>query len=337
GRWPQVGAKKHASKKGRLMVTNAATSFPESKTFAFSIFDDTDNGTVKNLTPVYRLLDECNIKTTKSVWVYPPRGSFTGQCLLDDDYAAYILGLQERGFEIGLHNVGDGPFSREEIIEGLEIFKKVLGAYPRVHTNHVSNPDNIYGGSKRFSFPMNCFFNLLSKIHRGGEAPRSFGDEPGSAHFWGDLAKQYLTYQRALTFNSINTLDCDPKMPYVVNSRSDYANFWFSSSDAHTIDEALHLLSKDNLDRLEASGGACIVYTHFASGFIGDDGDVVPAFRERIEDLASRNGWFVPVSPLLDHLRKINGAEKDPGYLYRLQMDMRWLAERMVKRFRFGH
>lgn len=319
------------------MAGGGAKSFPDSKQFAFTIFDDTDNGTVQNLTPIYSLLNDCNIKTTKSVWVYPPRGSFKGECLLDDDYAAFALKLQDQGFEIGLHNVGDGPFSRDEILKGLEIFKNIVGQYPRVHTNHVSNPDNIYGGSKRFSFPINAIYGFLGKYHHGGEAPHSFGDDPNSEHFWGDAAKRHIDYQRNLTFNSINTLACDPKMPYAVTSKSTYANLWFSSSDGHTIKEMLHLLRDENLDRLEASGGACIVYTHFASGFIGDNGEVAPAFRERIESLARRNGWFVPVSTLLDHLSQDNGAEADPGYSYRLHLELRWFTQRLVKRFRSGH
>lgn len=319
------------------MARRSASSFPGGKKFAFSIFDDTDNGTVRNLKPIYDLLHAHGIRTTKSVWVYPPRGSFRGQCLQDDDYLAFVRDLQAKGFEIGLHNVGDGAFSREEILEGLEIFKEKLGHYPRVHTNHVSNPDNIYGGAKRFAFPTNLIYGLLGRIHHGGEAPVSYGDRPDSVHFWGDAAKRHIAYQRNLTFNRIDTRACDPKMPYRVNARSDFANCWFSSSDGHTIQEMVHLLSDDNLDRLEADGGVCIGYTHFAAGFLGEDGEVVPAFKERIEALARRNGWFAPVGPLLDHLRQENGVDRDPGYPYRLQTDMRWFAERLVKRLRSGH
>ncbi len=50
--------------------------WPSGKKFAFTIIDDTDHGTVSNLKPVYDLLNELGIKTTKTVWVYPPRDSF---------------------------------------------------------------------------------------------------------------------------------------------------------------------------------------------------------------------------------------------------------------------
>ena len=61
-------------------------TFPGDARFAFSVFDDADNATVANVSPVYRLLAAHGILTTKSVWVYPPRGRFGGECLLDPDY-----------------------------------------------------------------------------------------------------------------------------------------------------------------------------------------------------------------------------------------------------------
>ncbi len=317
-------------------MSDTILKFPNSKKFALTIFDDTDNGTVGNLEPVYQVLDDFGVKTTKSVWVYPPRGTFSGQCLMDNEYATFVRGLQSRGFEIGLHNVGDGSFTRSEIVDGLEIYKNILGSYPRIHTNHVSNPDNLYGGSKRFVFPLNWLYGLLSKIYRG-VIPHSSGEKPSSPHYWGDIAKRHLTYQRNLTFNSINTLRCDPKMPYPVKNKLDCANLWFSSSDGHTIKEFLHLLRDENLDYLEETGGVCIIYTHFASGFVDENGKVNPAFQERIESLVSRDGWFVPVGTLLDHLRKHNGKDADPGYAYRLSLDVKWLTDRLVKRIRFKH
>lgn len=118
--------------------------WPNNKKFAFTIVDDTDNGTIENTKPVYDFLYEHGITTTKTVWVYPPRDAYTGGSLLDDDYLEFILDLQQKGYEIGLHNVGSGKFNRNEIIEGIEIFKEKLGLYPSLHINHASNIDNIY-------------------------------------------------------------------------------------------------------------------------------------------------------------------------------------------------
>ena len=43
------------------------------------------------------------------------------------------------------------------------------------------------------------------------------------------------------------------------------------------------------------------MYTHFAEGFC--NGKLHPRFEELMRRLAQKNGWFVPVSTLLDFLR----------------------------------
>jgi hypothetical protein len=55
----------------------------------------------------------------------------------------------------------------------------------------------------------------------------------------------------------------------------------------------------------------------------------------RAENLAGRDGWFVPVGPLLDHLRASHACDADPGYWYELALDIRWLADRIVKWIRY--
>jgi hypothetical protein len=309
--------------------------FPGGRRFAFSVFDDTDNGTVANLSPVYDLLWDSRVLTTKSVWVYPPRGPFSGQSLVDDDYLGFILKLKSQGFEIGLHGVGDGVFTRQEIADGLEIFNKKIGHYPRIYANHAGNPSNIHWWHERFVFPVDALYRLAAGFARRGESIRSLGSQPDSTHFWGDLAKHHIVYMRNLLFNSIDTLACDPAMPYRVERKKNYSNLWFSSSDGHTVEEMTDLLAPENIDRLEKEGGACIVYTHFASGFVGPDGRVVPRFREAIENLASRDGWFVPVGTLLDHLRAGHASDADPGYWYELALNLRWVADRIVKKIRY--
>ncbi len=313
----------------------AALSFPSGARFAFSIFDDADNATVANSAAVYALLARNGILTTKSVWVYPPRGRFAGESLLDAEYREWILGLRAQGFEIGLHNVGDGAFARAEILEGLEIFRNTLGSYPRAHANHVSNPDCIYWWDRRFEWPFDLLYRFSYRV-RHGRLNRRAGSDPSSPHFWGDAFKEHVDYVRNLTFNGIDTLALDPRMPYRVKSKEAFSNLWFSSSDGQRIEEMRDLLSKANVDALEASGGVCIVYTHFASGFVDAAGVVDPTFEQEIAYLASRNGWFVPVSTLLDYLAVSHGSTADPGYRYRLARNARWAIDRVRKRRRYG-
>lgn len=319
------------------MPAHPRVQFPGGRRFAFSVFDDADNGTVENLSPIYEMLNECRVLTTRSVWVYPPRGRFVGESLLDDAYLSFILNLQSLGFEIALHGVGDGVFTSKEIAEGLEIFRQKIGDYPRTHANHSANPSNLYWKHERFVFPINALYFMATGAlqPRNRMASHSFGNQPDSTHFWGGLAKHHIMYIRNLVFNNINTLACDPRMPYKIERKAKYSNLWFSSSDGHTVEEMTDLLAPENLDRLEEQGGASIVYTHFASGFVGPDGRVVRQFRKAIENLANRHGWFVPVGTLLDHLRASHAADSDPGYWYELTLNLHWVADRIAKKVRY--
>jgi hypothetical protein len=306
--------------------------YPDGKKFAFTVFDDTDGSTVENVKPVYDFLEEIGLTTTKFVWVFPPRGRDAGSCLQDAEYLVFIKHLASRGFEVGLHNVGDGCFSRKEIIEGFGVFRNLLGYYPAIHANHVSNPDNLYWWGRRFEWPTRVAYAVASRClkRRVGVG----GEEPSSPCFWGDISKKHLKYIRNLTFNDINTLKMDPRMPYEVDRKSECSNYWFSSSDGHTVDEFIELISSSNLDRLEREGGACIVYTHFSSCFVRADGSLHPEFESRMRDLASRQGWFVPVSTLLDYLERGHAGNVRVGFFYRFGIEIRWFIDRVFKKMR---
>ena len=82
-------------------------------------------------------------------------------------------------------------------------------------------------------------------------------------------------------------------------------------------------------DELEEQGGACIMYTHFGHGFV-EGGRLQPRFRTLMERLSRKNGWFVPVSTLLDYLRQqrqnvaISAAERQ-------SLERRWLWEKLFR------
>jgi hypothetical protein len=312
----------------------AVPGLPEGKRFAFTIFDDTDGSTLQNTKPVYDLLDELGIRSTKSVWVFRPRGTYTGASLQDDEYLAWIRHLQDRGFEIALHNVGDGAFSRDEIVTGFAEFERLLGNPPTAHCNHAGNVDNLYWWSKRLEWPVPPLYDFAYRLIRRSRPKVSQGDVADSPHFWGDLAKRHVRYVRNLVFNDIDTRRADPRMPYHVASKP-WVNHWFSSSDGHDARVFTDLLDPANVDRLEEQGGVSIVYTHFAFGFVDERGEVDARFRERITYLASKGtGWFVPVTPLLDHLASQRSTE-DPGWAYRFGLNLRWLVDRARKRVRY--
>lgn len=306
--------------------------WPDGKEFAFTVFDDTDHSTVQNTKPVYDLLQELGIRTTKSVWVYPPRGRYTGLSLSDPAYLAWVKELQSRGFEIGFHNAGDGSFTREEILAGLELFHHLLGSYPRIHANHAGNIDNIYWLKDRFDWPYSVIYDMYCRYYKKVR-PTSQGSQLGSPHFWGDACKKHVQYIRNYTCKNINTLAFNPSMPYIDAKKLAYSNRWFSSTDGHTVAEFCDLLKAESLDRLRSQRGACIVYTHFASGFVDSRGEVVPLFRKRMEYLASLNGYFEPTSAVLDFLK----AQQVGDLAHTLPSTGRWLVDRIIKKVRYGH
>ena len=87
----------------------------------------------------------------------------------------------------------------------------------------------------------------------------------------------------------------------------------------------------NELDRLEAEGGACIMYTHFGLGF-WDGHRLHPQFAELMTLLARRNGWFAPVSELLGYLLAQRGGQSVLQGAQRRELERRWLLHKI----RFG-
>jgi hypothetical protein len=248
--------------------------------------------------------------------------------LADPEYLEMILDLQEQGFEIALHGVGDGEFTRAEILQGLRVYQEVLGEYPRLQSNHSMNIDNLDWGGKRFVFPFNIAYGLASS------GARFAGENPQSTSFWGDAAKEHIDYVRNLTFNTLNLREVDPRMPYRSRSKSRYSNQWFSSSDGHTVEEFCDLIRPSSVHKFVREGGVSIVYTHFASGFVDETGKIDAIWADRMRTLADSGGWFVPASELLDYLAAEQGSD-DPGYSYHLRTNIRWALGRLGKRLKY--
>ncbi|MBL7860696.1 MAG: hypothetical protein JNJ65_05990 [Cyclobacteriaceae bacterium] len=302
--------------------------WPEGKQFAFTIIDDTDNATLSNVKPVYDFLYSIGLKTTKTVWIYPPKDSYTGDCLQDEEYKKFILELDNKGFEIASHGVGSGKFTRTEIIEGFDYYQSVLNRYPKIHINHSQNENNLYWGAKRFIWPLSWFMKLVQMEFQG--------EREGSIFFWGDFAKKHVAFIRNLVFSEINTLKCDPEMPYRERSKSLFSNYWFSSSDGHTVEEFVDLIDQENINQLVKEGGCCIVYTHFASGFVNHDGKLDQRFKSRMENLVKQNGWFVPAGKILSHLRSKKKSDDFVHRNYLLKLNARWLLSRLKKRVKYN-
>ncbi|WP_316367743.1 hypothetical protein [Candidatus Thiodiazotropha sp. CDECU1] len=305
--------------------------FPGGAKFAFTVFDDTDVSTVANVAPVYDLLDELGFRTTKSVWML--RGDTEGsnfarsETMQDKHYREFVLDLHKRGFEIAFHGAAMESSRREDVMAALKSFAQEFGSPPNAHANHAENRDNLYWGGERFSsLPLRMLAWMISKL-RSDNDPAFSGNHPDSPYFWGDLCQQQVKYVRNFCLDNINLLNVNPSMPYH-NPRKPYVNYWFSALDAPNVTSFNHLLTQSAVDRLEEQGGVCIVATHFGKFFVRD-GVVDPSTQSILEYISGKNGWYVPVSELLDYMQSQAQGNGLLSATELLLLELRWLIYRL--------
>jgi hypothetical protein len=303
--------------------------FPNGRTFAFTIIDDTDIATVENLKPVYDLIHGLGMRTTKTVWPLScddPQSNFAGsETLQDPEYLQFILDLKGRGFEITWHAAAMESSERSQTLLGLERFREKIGHYPRIHTSHALNRENPYWGADRVDFPL---IRWLMRRQFDLPGDHFLGHVEGSAYWWGDACTQHIEYGRNLTFSAINLASVNPSMPYR-DPRRPLIRYWFSASDAPAIDDFRQLLRPENQDRLEREGGFCIVATHLGKGF-APNGRLDPGFERDLETLAARPGWFPTVGELLDWLLTHRVTTDLPRTEW-LRMQFRWLMDAVTR------
>ena len=297
----------------------------DGKSFAFTIFDDPDNQTVENGSPVYNFLYDNGFLTTKAVW--PIRGKENpkvgGSTCEDQRYLQWCLGLQRRGYEIAMHNVTFHTSTRAVTHVGMERFRELFGHYPRTFSNHTGCLEGIYWGNSRLSGMRETLYNLLV-----GNAQKNThqGHVETSPLFWGDMCREKIDYVRNFVFKNTNVLEACPTMPYHDPTRP-YVKHWFSACEGPTVRSFVKTISEARQDQLESEGGACIMYTHLAMGFY-EGGALHTGFTHLMGRLGQKNGWFVPVEVLLDYLLRVNGSH-DITPQQRRQLELRWILSKL--------
>ena len=270
---------------------------------------------------VYDFLANAGLKTTVGVWPCRPareRNSYGVTCA-NLEYRKYVQGLSRAGFEVGYHNTTAHSSYRSEIAGGLDTFGEIFGNNPITMSNHY-NAEAIYWGKDRVGGLRQALYRAAKLDHK---SVHFYGHVEPSEYFWGDLCQTRVKYCRNFTYDDIDTLRACPWMPYHDPERS-YVKYWFASSYGATVRSFVELLSEHNQDKLEAQGGACIVYTHFGLGFVQGDGAPDARFRFLINRLKDKKGWFVPVGTLLDYLWSQRSDHLITAAQRRL-MEWRWL------------
>lgn len=300
--------------------------WPDSRSFAFTIFDDPDSQTFEASRAIYGFLEDCGFRTTKGVWPNRPTRAPSDHgmtCGDSREYVDWLRQLQTAGFEIGFHNATSHTSLREETLAGLDQFAAYFGHYPKSMANHYFCQDALYWGEHRVTGPNRLLYNILT---RGKNRNVSHGHDPKHPYFWGDACKEKIKYVRNFAFAGLNTLKACPAMPYHDPRRS-YVNYWFASSEGSKVETFLSHVTERSLDQLEAERGACIMYVHFGHQFF-EHGTLNVRFRAIMQNLAKRNGWFVPVSTLLDFLLAQKAAH-DLGGKERARMERKWLLHKV--------
>jgi hypothetical protein len=303
---------------------SVAIRWPEGKSFAFTIFDDPDGQTLAVGREVYALLDDLGFRTTKGVWPIwgNQRRTDNGLSCDEPDYRDWCLSLQERGFEIGYHNATQYTSDRATTIRGLDRFRELFGHDPVTMSNHYNCAEGIYWAEHRVTGVNRVLYTAFT---RGRNRNTSFGHVPGHPYFWGDLCRERVTYVRNFVYSEINTLRACPYMPYHDPDRP-LVNSWYASSEGANVDKLVAMLSEANQDALAEQGGACIMYTHFGHGYVRG-GKLDPRFRALMTRLSRMNGWYVPASTLLGHLRAQRG-DRVITAAQRAELERRWLWDK---------
>lgn len=301
--------------------------WPDGGKFAFSIFDDTDLATLDDSREIYSFLLDKGVGVTRAVWLFD---SPNDQGITCDDprYVDWLSQVREQGVEIAFHNAGHESSERERTIAALERFKEIFGDGPISYACHAECRENIYWGGARLTSPLNkTLYNILTGFRKNGYFQ---GHVEGSAWFWGDVCRDRIRYVRNFVFRAINTLAACPFMPYHDPARP-FVNLWFAASDGGDAASFVKLIGEENQDFLEEQGGACIVYTHTGKGFC-DGGRIHPEFVRLIERLSKKDGWFAPVSSVLDHLANTRG-EHVISDSERSALERGWLLDRLLFSF----
>jgi len=315
--------------------------FPDGRRFAFTILDDTDDSTLENVKPVYDRLRALGLRTTKTVWPLDcPEGSrnyYAADTLARPAYLEFVRELVADGFELASHGATMETSPRERTEHALEFLQREFGVVPRLHANHGENRENLYWGFERFRSPA---VRPLVRIVGRHPRDRFSGETPESPYYWGDHFARHFEYLRNFTFSSLDMRACNPEMPYRLASTPEVGG-WFSTSDVPDAAAFRRLVTRAGVDALEQRGGICILSTHLGKGF-ARAGRLDPVVDDVLEYVASRPGWFVPVSTLLDHLRAErlrarglraeDGPPLDPWSLMRLEL--RFLAGQLTDRLR---
>lgn len=272
----------------------------------FCITDDTDNADLRSVRIVYDLLRSLGLRSTKTVWAFPPDepcgipatppSTLRGITLEDPDYLRYCRELARDGFEIALHGASAGNNRRERTIAAFELLEREFGI-AGTYICHSKNADNIYWEEK---VAPDATLRLLLKLY---SRHRAFGEVEGSRYFWGDICLRHVRRIRLFRTRRTDTLAANPSMPYF-EEKKPYVRGWFGATKRSFHD----CTTPEALDALCRGNGLTVLYQYMHRYARPDADDVFPQFRKDAERLAGDNRIFVETTArIMERLALMQG------------------------------
>jgi len=310
----------------------AKIKYPEGAEFAFTILDDTDDTTVKNGKPVYELLKELGIRTTKTVWAFDaaPENKgpyFAGETLSSEEYKRWVRDLSDNGFEIAFHNATMGSSPRDETIHALNFIESEFGRPVRLHCNHGQNRENLFWGDQRYTtYFLKTLMRLVAK-HKSWVTYE--GANPDSPFYWADIASQKLSYIRSFAYKKLNGAKIPPGRPFR-DGKKIHNTMFFNTTDAPNIKAFNAIVNPDSIDKLHKQNGWAIISTHMGKGFYLN-GRLNVEFENTMRYLSALPGMYVPVSNLLDFIGSETGGD-EPTIYERYKMEYMHIMDRIMAR-----
>ncbi|HXQ23285.1 MAG TPA: hypothetical protein VN812_16530 [Candidatus Acidoferrales bacterium] len=281
--------------------------YPDARELAFTLVHDADSAYSRRLAPLFEVFDRLGLKLTVTAFAFWADWAHEGAIwrkwsqssdpevrylapkavpIVDPVEQEFYLGLAASGHEIGLHTPSETSDQRQRVIDAFEYNKRVFGDYPSVYVEHSRRSKKDAQGNEG-SNPESIYYNTDILNHY---KPWIWVDGPGALANEGG--------EGSLTIPSTGSpLSALALERYGITKGFVRTGRW-RNAGGHGF---LEWYTEHTIDDLEKQNGIALVYTHLDFDWL-DLGTkrMHRPLEERLGYLASKHGWFVPASRILD-------------------------------------